>query len=322
MKIGFYMRYKKGPFRSYKGMIGDELYAESMCKSLRKIKGVESVELYALNYKPKKKIDVMIYLNGTKPQDKWADKHVLYMQNFYPKGSNKMLRFFQKINYDGYIFISKKLLDMHKRKGYQGIFLPFGIDLDFFYPRKKDPNFEFEVAHVGNDTKGEYRTNKYLLPAKDFKFGLFGCWKISKRQWLKRILGLWRAPYYKKVFINICKGKIPQEKVPVLYSNSKIILNCSNQGYADWDAITLRTFEVLACRGFLITDKVSIAEKILKGFVVFTDGGEDLKEKIKYYLNNEKERNKIAEKGHNYVIKHASIKSRMEELYKYLRILE
>ncbi|MBA7715954.1 hypothetical protein ES703_125013 [subsurface metagenome] len=293
-----------------------------MCKSLRKIKGVESVELYALNYKPKKKIDVMIYLNGTKPHAKWADKHVLYMQNFYPKSSDKMLRFFQKIDYDGYVFISKKILDIHEKKGYKGIFLPFGIDTDFFCPRKKDTRFEFEVAHVGNDTKGKYRTNKYLLPAKDFKFGLFGCWKISKKQWLKRILGLWRLPYYKKVFINICKRRISQAKVPVLYSSSKIILNCSNQGYADWDAITLRTFEVLACRGFLISDKVPSAEKILRDCVVFSEGGEDLKSKIRYYLENEKERVKIAEKGYNYVIKHASIKSRMEKLYKYLRTLK
>ena len=114
------------------------------------------------------------------------------------------------------------------------------------------------------------------------------------------------------------RGKIPQEKVPILYSSTKINLNCTAQDCVDWDVITLRAFEVLACRGFLITDKVPIAEKAMQGCIVFTDGGDDLKEKIEYYLSNEKEREKIADRGYEYVLKNATIDSRMNELFNYL----
>ena len=52
--------------------------------------------------------------------------------------------------------------------------------------------------------------------------------------------------------------------------------------------------------------------------MVFTDGGDDLLEKIEYYLDHETERKRIAQQGYEYVIKHATIDARMNELAKYL----
>ena len=134
-------------------------------------------------------------------------------------------------------------------------------------------------------------------------------------------MGYGKCLIIKKLFIDICKGKIPQKDVPHLYSNAKINLNCTAQGGINWDSTTLRPSEILACKGFLISDRMSSLEKI-KGGLVFTKGGEDLKDKIKYFLNHPKERRKIAEKGYQYVIKHDKIEKRMSELYNYLRSLE
>jgi spore maturation protein CgeB len=166
-------------------------------------------------------------------------------------------------------------------------------------------------------------TNKYLFPAAQFNFGLFGNWnwKPPPKSFLQK-MKFWRrdgVSPYRKIFYKLSRGKIPQEKVPILYSSAKINLNCTAQDCVDWDVITLRAFEVLACRGFLITDKVPIAEKTMQGCVVFTGGDDDLIEKIRYYLSNEKDREKIAGKGYEYVIKNASIDSRMNELFNYLR---
>jgi len=181
MKIGFYLTWPKGMFNS-KGwnVIGDELHGESMCRAISKIKNVEGAELYAPNHLPKEKLDVMIYLNDTEPCQDWAKKHVLYMQNAYGGGSDKILKKFWDIGYDGYAFISNTLLNIHKQEGYDGIFLPFGVDTELFYPREKEEEFDFDVAYVGNNIKGEVRTNKYLLPATQFNFGLFGNWHIPK----------------------------------------------------------------------------------------------------------------------------------------------
>lgn len=317
MDIGLYIKWDKGSLNSRRNVLGDELHGEAMCRSLRKLSGIRSAELYAPNYLPAHKLDVMIYLNDTKPNERWAIRHVLYMQNAYGKGSEDVLKTFQHIGYDGYAFISKRLLNLHIQSGLNGIFLPFGVDLRTFYPRPKDTNYEFEVAYIGNDIKGEARTMNYLFPAVNYRFGLFGNWEIPRakilfwKNWRKKLP-------YQKPFQLLSRGKIPQEKVPVLYSNAKINLNCTAQDCVDWDVITLRTYEVLACRGFLITDRVKAAEASMTDCMVFTDGGEDMIKKIDYYLSHEKLRRQIADAGYEYVIGHASIDSRMRELCDYL----
>ncbi len=319
MKIGFYIQWNKNSLNSTKNVLGDELFGESLCKVLRKIKGVKQVELYAPNYKPKEKLDVMIYLNDNEIIKNFAHKHILYWQNGFGGNADEKLTSLYSRNYDAYIFFSYKLLKIHQKKGYNGLYLPFGVDLEFFFPREKEDRFEFDVAYVGNDIKGKDATMKYLYPAIEYNFGLFGNWRISKfKIWdnLKK-----RAPYRKK-FEKISKGKIPQEDVPKLYSSAKINLNCTLQSCIDWNVITLRTYEILACKGFLITDIVPIAKEQMEGCMVFTTGGKDLKEKINYYLNNPSEREKIANRGYEYVIENASIEACAKKLIDYLKELQ
>ncbi len=322
MKIGFFIKWPKGQSEKLRyNVLGDELYAESMCQELLKSGIIESADMYYPNHLPEHKLDVMIYLNDTNPNQQWADKHLLYMQNGYGEGSDKAIENLRKENYDGYAFISNKLLNLHQDEGFEGIFLPFGVNTIHFYPREKKDIFSHEVAYIGNDIKGEERTIKYLFPAKSFDFGLYGNWRNPEPR-LRRKLQFWRPferiPEYRRVFYAISKGKISQEDVPYLYSSTKINLNCTLQDCVDWDVITLRTYEVLACKGFLITDRVGIAEKTMNNCMVFTDGDEDLTEKIEYYLDHPEEREKYAERGHEYVMQHASLSSRMNELILYL----
>jgi spore maturation protein CgeB len=311
LEIGLYIRWPKGSLHSRGNVIGDELHAEGMLRALRKFPDIQDCALYAPNHLPSRKLDVMIYLNDTPPDERWARKHILYMQNAFGEGSYKILESFRKMNFDGYAFISQKLLDIHRREGYSGIFLPFGVDTSVFHPRAREDRYAFEVSYVGNDIKGEERSNVYLLPATRFRFGLFGNWRTQKL--------LWRNRPYQRVFAKISRGKIPQEDVPKLYSSTLINLNCTAQDCVDWDVITLRTFEVLACRGFLITDRVPATERELKDCVVFTDGGPDLEEKIAHYLERPDEQERIARNGYDYAIRFATIESRMATLLDYLK---
>lgn len=319
LHIGFYLIWDKGSLSSRNtNVLGDELYAESLAKAMRNSGKVAHAEVYAPNYPPSERLDVMIYMNGTAPEPSWAKKHVLYMQNAYGEGSELALRNFQSVGYDGYAFISARLLQLHQQAGLQGIFLPFGVDLSVFTPHIPDPDYEFDVAYVGNDIKGEARTTAFLVPATKFNFGLFGNWTISRAR--LRVWHNWqKRPEYTYEFEKISRGKIPQEKVPILYSSTRINLNCTAQDCVDWDVITLRSFEVLACKGFLITDRVPSAERKLEGCVVFTDGHADLTAKIEYYLVHERERREIAETGYNYVCRFATVEARCLELLEYLR---
>jgi len=304
MNIGFLMRWPKGRAQ----IIGEELYAQSLCKELRQIAGVTSAEVYAPNFRPLSKLDIAIHLNDTLPGP-YARKHVLYMQNFYAEGSDKILRELETIGYDGYAFFSEQLLTIHQSLGYSGIFLPLGADTTIFYPHSKIQKYEYDVVYVGNDIKGVERTMQYIHPAIHYKFGLFGNWNSS-----------WSMGYpYHNVFAELSQGTITREESAIVYSSAKITLNCTGQDSVTWDAMNLRFFEALACKAFLISDKVPSAESKLKDGVIFTDGGQDLLDKIDYYLSRPAERQEIAENGYQYVIAHATVKARANQLYNYLQ---
>src|ERR1035437_5906962 len=131
----------------------------------------------------------MIYVNLIQPITDFADKNILYMQNDYPEGAYEALKNSRKYNYDGYAFISNKLLEMQKKDGFDGIFLPFGVDISIFHPKETKKELAFDVAYIGNDIKLD-RTDKYLLPGAKFNFGLFGNWpeKIKERGVIRNLI--------------------------------------------------------------------------------------------------------------------------------------
>jgi spore maturation protein CgeB len=320
MKLGFYIKWDKFSIESKGNVIGDELWAESLCKSINKQYSNIQVELYAPNYLPQEQLDVMIYLNDVEPIATLAKCHILYLQNGYGYEAEKIIAELVKNSYDGYVFFAKKMKEIYDSNygGVKSLFLPFGVDTDIFYPREIKDTLAFECAYIGNDIKGEEATMKYLYPATNFNFGLFGNWKIPKSRFR-----FWKnfapKPIYKKKFEKISQGKIAQEDVPILYSSTKINLNCTLQDCIDWNVITLRTYEVLACKGFLITDIVPVAQETMNGCMVFTTGLDDLIEKIKYYLEHDEERTQIAQNGYDYVMKYASIDARSQELIQYIK---
>lgn len=329
MNIGFYVGYNKFSLDSkFRQVLGDELLMESLCRAINRLFPDVHAELYAPNFLPREKLAAMIYLHDTPPSRETAAKNLLYIQNGerFSIEALDVIRRRCKGDYDGYVFFSKKLADAYQaleQNAAPSLYLPFGVDTNLFYPRPCDPKYRFECSYVGNDIKGTDATWKYLYPAVAFDFGLFGTWNLlflrnnAYRFWSQ--LG-WRAIRYKLAFSRISRGKIPQEDVPVLYSSSKINLNCTQQTCIDWDVITLRTFEVLACRGFLITDVVPSAKASMEGCLVFTTGGRDLTEKIRYYLDHEDERLAIARRGYEYVRKGATIDVRARELVNFLKV--
>jgi hypothetical protein len=80
------------------------------------------------------------------------------------------------------------------------------------------------------------------------------------------------------------------------------------------DDLNYRTFETLGCQTFLLTNEtpgLSDLFEIGKHLVTYNNEG-DLFEKIKYYLNNEEERNLIAKNGYNHVIEKHTYFQRMK----------
>ena len=326
--IGFYIKWDKFSLTNKGNVVGDELLAESLAKAINQQYPHIQAQTYAPNFLPTQPLDAMIYLNEVEEILPIARKNIFYFQNGFPDTQTHFPTEYIH-NFDALFCFSQKMLDEYAHKiSIPYIYVPFGVDTDLFFPREEilpqspqyaqAQHYKCDVAYIGNDIKGEEATMRYLYPALNFDFGLFGNWHIPRSRF-KLWKNFKKLSPYQKPFERISRGKIPQEWVPYLYSNTKINLNCTMQSCIEWDVITLRTLEVLACKGFLISDKVPSATTILKDCLVFTEGGNDLIEKIRYYLDNQNKARKIAQKGYEYVTQHCTINQRANDIINFLQ---
>lgn len=100
-----------------------------------------------------------------------------------------------------------------------------------------------------------------------------------------------------------------------IYNASRISVNLQNP-VSQINGVSCRVFEILACGGFPLTENkkdLSLYFDVGSEIVAF-DGIDDLKEKIRYYLEHNDEREEIARRGRERVLKEHTYKRRMEEM--------
>jgi len=145
-----------------------------------------------------------------------------------------------------------------------------------------DEHVEFDVGFLGNDTYPERRA---LLE------------KIASKYKLLR------------------STTKPGEEYSRMFSRCKIIFNRSMD-----NDLNMRVFEAVSIGRLLLTDKVDGIDELLTDgihYVSYKDW-DDLNDKISYYLTHEKEREKIAKAGANYVRAKHTYHHRLETIFKTL----
>lgn len=127
----------------------------------------------------------------------------------------------------------------------------------------------------------------------------------------QRILQLLSKDYNLVVYSNSDTSDLPEvvnngksdpyQETPKIYHCSKINLNITAKPIQS--GIPLRVFDVLGCKGFLITNyQPEIVDYFEPGVdLVIYDSMEDLQRKIAYYLEHDEERKQIAENGYRKV---------------------
>jgi len=144
--------------------------------------------------------------------------------------------------------------------------------------------------------------------------------------WSKINLNFSETPYYgfRKKFNLLAKLFIKKEL-------GKYSLNVKNF-WSNWLAakstqrrpVKARVFEVLACGGFLLTGKSDEpVEQIYqpgKEIVVF-DSQNDLIDKVRYYLQHDKERQEIAAAGFERTIKEHTYAKRFKEIFQSMQLM-
>lgn len=220
----------------------------------------------------------------------WSGDEIIY------EGWFDFARFCDKV-----FCVSKHGLKLHLEKGIDAEYLPFAVDTDYFQPRNKER--KYDVVFIGNNLHDRQKLfSHYFIPLimkYNKKLHLFG------NGWDK--------------FKKLCSvhGPVFWFRIPDIYSRTKIALNL----HRFFHGVNLRTFEALACKTFLLCNEVSELYQFFrdKEDVVVYKSSKELLELAEYYLNNEEERNKIAEKGYKKVLSNHTINHRAKVIYEVIK---
>lgn len=288
---------------NFKGfMNGDELVARSWAKYLLQRDDVGRVELYGKTGPVAPDLNVIIHFHPETELVQTA-KNILYLQNAFRKDSHEggSTGVFRQCahNYSGFLFTSAELMSACVT---DGAVIPFATDPQMFYPQPAG-KYPFKASFVGNNIRSEDVTLRYLAEALPFGLVIYG------------------SNWGYQPFCQAWRGKLPMEDLAILYSDSCINLNCHLTEHVEMNLINLRIYDILACGGFVLSDRVQSIEATFGDAVAITDGYCDLWAALAEFADNPAERKRRALVGRHIVLSNHTYKQRVAELMRYLQQL-
>ena len=172
------------------------------------------------------------------------------------------------------------------------------------YNEDDETKYGSDVSFAG---AGYFNRKNVFAKLTDFNFKIWG--------------NDWIADMPLSLLIQDGGKRFTEEEAVKIYNYSKININLHSSMWhwdinPDGDFLNPRVYEILGCGGFQLVDRRRYLKGIFedgKDLVVF-DSAEDLRKKIRYYLDNEAERSTIAEHGYNTVRKHHTYERRVSEM--------
>lgn len=165
-------------------------------------------------------------------------------------------------------------------------------------------NYNFISRHGSYEIAKEINPSSYLIPEgfdEDNNIYIPDLPKIYNVSFIGSLNGIGchfdRLDYYEKFKFNIFNNVYNKEHSKVV-CQSKINLN-----FTEGDGTSDRLYKLMASKGFVLTQPYINIEKeftIGEDLDVFIDES-DLNQKLDYYINNDIERERIAENGYNIV---------------------
>ncbi len=170
---------------------------------------------------------------------------------------------------------------------------------------------EEEIKYYGSDLSfagaGYYNRRQFMRGLLDFDFKIWGNdWDLHSDL----------APCIQR-----SGARIDTDEIVKIFNASRININLHSSTYHKGinpfgDFINPRTFEIMACGGFQLADRRPALEGLFEAgeeIIVFDDMG-DLRSKAAYYLDDPEERNRIAERGRQRVLREHTYENRMKEM--------
>ena len=201
---------------------------------------------------------------------------------------NRTRHFISSIpSFDVHVTTKEYELDAYRRLGARRVIhLLHGYDAELFGPRDVQPGdqarFGSDVCFVGR-CEPHYRRLVAAASETGADVGIWGGW--GKAMWRPSIRGLVRG-----------SGVWCEDYVTTLNA-TKIGLGLLSKHAADGS--TTRSFEIPACGTFLLAERSAEHAQLFEEGkeAEFFDSGDEMKEKISWYLGHEEERRRIAAAG-------------------------
>lgn len=243
--------------------------------------------------KKENKIPIIAYI--------WDDPFYSYAGQF--SDDYRKNNFYMGMHLYDYIFVyDPYYVEEIKKHGISKVsYLPLATDTAKYkkvnLTEDEKQAYNFDVCFVGTPHPNRV---KILENLTEFKLGVFG--------------NGWRKLYMFDKLPHYYKGEAIGEKVLKIYSCSKIVLNVHDPE-AKY-GVNTRTFDILACGAFELVDYKQELENLFKvgEEIIYYKDSTDLKRLIRFYLNNLRECNNIAEKGKTKVLNSHTWYHRMKEM--------
>lgn len=195
---------------------------------------------------------------------------------------------------------SEKFLN---ESGFHAKYCPVGYNIAYQYKtcvRNRD------IIFVGSPYKHRCKILEQVAKLADcngYTFDVYGKFFESPYFWKPASFRFKYPNLYKHIKYN---GELAPADVAGIYQRAKIIINIHDRENM---GLNPRTFDILATKSFELIDARRDYDILSPGKdVIPFNGTQQLLQKIKYYLQNEKERNRIAINGFEKVIGIRSMK--------------
>jgi glycosyltransferase involved in cell wall biosynthesis len=222
-----------------------------------------------------------------------------------------LLEEFARIEVDGFFTNSMRAAEYLSR--YRPTrYIPLAIEDDYGRTEPLE-KYEADVVFLGSGGMGNKRpetAEKYLRPATDFNFSIWGS------HWDREY---WERYYGKESSLNnwhtYWKGPLPLGDISRLYSSAKIVVGYHEDSQREWGMWNNRVFEALGCEALFICDDAMGLKEYFGDAVVITEGGDETRALIRYFLSHPAERRRRGKLGREMVMRRFTYSRWAKDLY-------
>lgn len=188
---------------------------------------------------------------------------------------------------------SRKGMDhIKERTGRDSTLLPIATNPRRFAPRTPVEAHLSDLTFTGSNWTAQRDAVAWLDPdAVDF--AIYGHKWDEVPDW---------APYW--------RGAVPYTDLPAIYSSAKMVLDDSHPVTRNWNSLNSRVFDALGCGRLVITNCADGAAELFPGLLPTFRDGDQLRDVVTHFLKHPQEREDLARKLHQEVLRHHTYDNR------------